>query len=136
MVVADYLGYAFTEVADELGLPTVVYMPNSIKGYSDMTNWMIPTHENTCACCGMVCLCPKHISSNVTEAGFNDLFAQMRHRLVLSNSFFGFEKAAHIPPNLVCTGPTMSNDIAMIEERLNTINPDLQLWLQQAVNEN
>ena len=75
LVVSDYLGYAFTEVAKELGLPTIVHMPSSIKGYSHMTSWMSLTHETTCACCGMVCLCPNHVSSSTAEPGFTDLFA-------------------------------------------------------------
>lgn len=59
----------------------------------------------------------------------------MRHRLVLTNTFFGFDRAVHVPPNLVCTGPVMQPDITSIDERLEAISADLHLWLTQAVND-
>lgn len=58
IAISDFMAYAMTEVCDELGLPTIVHLPNAIQGFKMMTSYMIPHNDNLCACCGVVCLCP------------------------------------------------------------------------------
>ena len=58
LVISDILAYAFTESADELSLPTIVYYPHSITSFTQVTGYMIPTKDNLCGCCGIVCVCP------------------------------------------------------------------------------
>lgn len=60
------------------------------------------------------------------------MYAKMRTRLVMSNTFFGFDRAVHTPPNFVCTGPTMLPDIDGIYERLKASNGELAQWVSDA----
>ena len=89
-----------------------------------VTGYMIPTAETTCICCGILCIRPTLVKflfdNNLIPFlhAFQDMYAKMRTRLVMSNTFYGFDRALHVPPNFVCTGPTMLPDLSGIHERL------------------
>lgn len=58
IVICDLVGYVFADVADQLGLPTIIYSPYSIEGYQMVTGYMIPTADTMCTCCGILCIRP------------------------------------------------------------------------------
>ena len=74
--------------------------------------------------------------NGAVDPGFNDLYASLRHRLVMSTAYFGFDRAMHLPPNLICTGPVFDDDLTVLQERLESLDPDLNLWLNQAAAAN
>lgn len=145
LVVSDMLSYPFTECADDLNIPTIIYFPYSIGSFCQVTGYMIPTKENLCSCCGVVCVCPGTLPflfdyvlgpCGMMDPGFLEQYAQFRHRMVLSTTYFGFDKAVHVPPNLVCTGPVYDNDLTVLQERLGDLDPQLNMWLTQAAAQN
>ena len=135
------LSYPFTESADDLNIPTIIYFPYGVSSFMGVTGYMIPTKENLCSCCGVVCVCPTCMTclfdyvipaTGVVDPGFLDLYAQFRHRMILSTSYFGFDRAVHLPPNLVFTGPVYDNDLTVLQDRLDNLDPQLNMWLTQA----
>ena len=117
IAVIDFLTPAPHFVCDELGIKTVTNMPlpmdvlNAIGGKLMMK-------KNTKACCGFVCLrqiwfdwfmgkilLRKTFKAKEWYAHLNKIQA----RVTLFNSFWGFEDAFLLPPNIVMTGPLIKN---------------------------
>lgn len=142
VIVSDMLSYAFTEAADALAIPTIIYFPYTITSFIKVTSYMIPTKDTLCGCCGVVCVCPTMMAclfdtivpwSGLVDPGFLDKYKTFRHRLVMSTTYFGFDRPVHVPPNLVCTGPVYDRDLTVLQDRLGNIDPQLNMWLTQAI---
>jgi hypothetical protein len=96
VVVSDMLSYPFTEASDALGLPTIIYFPYTFVSFAQTSGYMIPTKENLCTCCGVVCICPSCLTClmdnvipklGVVDPGFLDVYAHFKHRLVMGTTF-------------------------------------------------
>ena len=127
MVVSDIISYVFINAADELGLPTVVHAPLPVKQLAFMTFTMIPMKENSCACCGIICIQPSFMTFlikdilpvfGMIDKGYEEAWIKCQTRLVISNSFVGFDPPLHTPANWVFYGPAMAPDLSDAAARL------------------
>lgn len=54
----------------------------------------------------------------------------------MTNIYPGFDKATHVPPNFVQTGPIMDPDLTQTRARLDRKDPELAAWMDQANAQN
>ena len=73
---------------------------------------------------------------SMAAPGFGKFLRSTKSRFVISPSFFGFDHATHIQPNLLLTGPIMSADTSGLRERLERQNGDLAEWMNAALAAN
>jgi hypothetical protein len=83
-----------------------------------MTGMLFPRAHNSWSCFGCTCICPNPkwgmMSTMMWSMADHDLCVEstnLPNRMVLTNIYPGFDKAAHIQPNLVQCGPIMDPDL-------------------------
>lgn len=126
--------------ADELGLPTVINSALPLAGTHFFLDGKNPSHTSRHkACCGCLCLWPDGMdfarlmmSKTMNVKNFFEVSWTMNKRQVISTTFWGFDKAIHLPPNVVLTGPMLSPDLSSALSRLYVVNEPLGAWLDEA----
>ena len=98
--------------------------------------------KNVSNCCGCLCI-RKPIAHSITDTSFffvnskrQRTFARtMQSRLILMNTFWGFDKPQALPPNFILTGP-ISKPVENLLELLKIKDIELSDWLDEAHAQN
>lgn len=104
----------------------------------------LPNMEETVNCFGMI-LFKRWLIQGITRTLYyiqkngslgNLQYAEhFNNRVVLSNSFFGLEKARALPPNVHLTGPLVQPQGNLLRD-LEVKHNKLFLWLEEALARN
>ena len=110
LIIGDWYSVYPLLVADKAQVPIVVNVPNTLTPLSLMLVPTIKGSDETCCCCGCMCLRPSYTRSCIlccsgAKPELMNLLATVKNRYILCNSFFGLDQAVCLPPNVTMTGP-------------------------------
>ena len=115
IAVVDWLSSVTCELADELGIPCILNFPLPLEAASNFIGNLTLT-KNMSSCCGVICLqqpaliCVVNCVLRIARGEHLRVHRQkMLHRVILINSYFGWDEPSAIPPNIVMTGPLQSS---------------------------
>ena len=150
MIVGDFASHFPHIVADALKLPLVLNLalPLRATATTEIMELMpgLDLSEQVSSCFGCLCICPKGMlifgsmllccrkcCLPKDKKRFNeDEYKTLKNRIVMCNSFFGFDKPMPLPPNMVLTGPLLGESSGLIE-RMQKNDPEVAKWLDDAL---
>ena len=95
----------------------------------------------SCFGCQMICPNTKFAMTSTMMWNFADAdlcreSLNLPNRMIMTNIYPGFDKATHVPPNFVQTGPIMDPDLSVPRDRLERKDPELFAWMTEAQENN
>ena len=126
IVIVDFATGFGGMAADALNLPTVCLCPAPLKLLEQLWEVHSPTEERMCNCCGIVCILPTCMDSTIASyynktlggGDYAKFYKSQIRRTLLCNTFYGFDKAIHMPPNVHLTGPHLSIENDVLKDRI------------------
>lgn len=139
IAVIDFMTWSGHNAVKDLKIPTVLNLPGPVNVLNFMCEAKLPNKNNTCACCGFLCVkqtlieffIHKIFTPFVLSRATNRARREVPSHIVICHSFWGLEKPSPIPPNIVMTGPLMRESTNLME-RLQEKDPKLLAWLNEA----
>jgi hypothetical protein len=119
IAVVDFYCASSFEACDELGIQVVTNMPGPLNFLSMGIGFNLPSKKNTSSCCGFLCVRQTLFDWFVRNIIFKRTYSakefliynkKLPSRIHLMNSFWGFDTAQPLPPNIILTGPLMKED--------------------------
>lgn len=104
LVLSDFYDPVIGEAADDLGLPKILHVPVPLQLICAIMQYTLPfksgKYANASVCCGMICMkksfrdfvISRIFKTNPHWVTFIPVFKKMRTRLMLSNTFIGFDQ--------------------------------------------
>ena len=139
----DFVTSAASDIADTLRLPLVINAPSSIEIFEIYSDLRFVKNDNSCTCCGIFCLLESAFINYLvnwnrtlqTTRMLNHI-KNLHERLILVNSFWGFEKPTLLPPNIRMTGPLVKRDYDHAMSFMDKHYKEMLRWLDEALKEN
>lgn len=140
IVVVDFATGFGGMAADELNLPTICLCSAPLKNLERLWQLHSPTEERMCTVCGIICILPTLMDSEIANYYSNTLgggdyakfYKSQIKRTVLCNSFYGFDKSIHLPPNVYLTGPHLQKENEELKDLIYNLDRPLAQWLDDA----
>ena len=144
IVVVDYATGFGGMAADALNLPTVCLCSAPLKIMEQLWEVHSPTEERLCTCCSIVCILPTWADSAMSSyyqdtlggGDYAKFYKSQIKRTILCNSFYGLDRAIHMPPNVYLTGPHLTKENEELVVRLQYLDSELADWLNEALQKN